>query len=449
MHEFKVTSYLFKQEYDIGGYFMGSLTVKNYVENNINIHVIPTQKFKTIHFILKMKAPLERETITARALLPSILREATKNHPSRTELEDVLDELYGAGLGIGASKHGGDHVLSYRLEVANDKFIPSAQHLFQDAANLFQEVIYNPLIVDNQFDSVIFEREKETLRQRIRSLKDDKLSYAQSRLVDTMCANEPYAIHGNGYEEDLDKLTAEDVYRYYQEALGTNQMDLYVVGDVNEAVVREKINSTFFKVENNSSKEKKTLPLYKSESTVVEKVEYDQIQQAKLHIGYRTNIVYKDEDYPVLLVLNGLFGGFPSSKLFLNVREKHSLAYYAASRLESYSGLLFVFSGIAPEDYTAAREIIMEQFTALVDGDFSEGNIQETKDLLTNDYLEILDDPQGIVELLYQQVIGSHERLPMELINAIQEVTKADIHRVAQQIKKDTIYVLTNKGGHK
>ena len=47
-----------------------------------------------------------------------------------------------------------------------------------------------------------------------------------------------------------------------------------------------------------------------------------------------------------LQVFNGIFGGFPHSKLFINVREKASLAYYAASRLESHKGLLMVMSGI-------------------------------------------------------------------------------------------------------
>src|SRR5690625_7611044 len=58
-------------------------------------------------------------------------------------------------------------------------------------------------------------------------------------------------------------------------------------------------------------------------------IEKQDIQQAKLHLGYRTNSTYQDDDYHALQVFNGVFGGFPSSKLFINVREKNSLAYYA------------------------------------------------------------------------------------------------------------------------
>jgi len=180
-----------------------------------------------------------------------------------------------------------------------------------------------------------------------------------------------------------------------------------------------------------------------SEANVI--IEEQDIQQAKLHFGYRTNITFKDNDYPALQVFNGIFGGFPSSKLFINVREKNSLAYYAASRLESHKGLLLVFSGIAANDYEKAREIIELQMTAMRNGEFTEDELSETKDLIINQLLETLDHPQGIVELLYQQVIGDKVISPEELIEKIASVTVKDVIQVASNIQEDTIYLLTSK----
>src|SRR5690625_3623189 len=176
-------------------------------------------------------------------------------------------------------------------------------------------------------------------------------------------------------------------------------------------------------------------------SLVNEVIERQNIQQAKLHLGYRTNCIYKDNDYPALQVFNGIFGGFPSSKLFINVREKNSLAYYAASRLESHKGLLLVFSGIAANDYEKAREIIELQMTAMRNGEFTEDELSETKDLIINQLLETLDHPQGIVELLYQQVIGDKVISPEELIEKIASVTVKDVIQVASNIQEDTIYL--------
>ena len=142
-----------------------------------------------------------------------------------------------------------------------------------------------------------------------------------------------------------------------------------------------------------------------------------------------------------------MFGGFPSSKLFVNVREKNSLAYYAASRLESHKGLLIVFSGIEGENYEQARSIIELQMQALKDGDFTDVDLEETKELIISQLRETLDSTQGIIELLYQQVLGNKRLTPDEFINNISTVTKEDVVDVAQEVREHTIYLLKNESG--
>src|SRR5699024_8578196 len=129
------------------------------------------------------------------------------------------------------------------------------------------------------------------------------------------------------------RLDRFELYTYYKSMLQNNLCDLYVVGDISSAEVLKEIEHIFPPIQTT------TKQVDDSDDKVVhdvkEVIEEQDVQQAKLHIGYRTHCTYKDEDYFALQVCNGLFGGFPNSKLFMNVREKHSLAYYAASRLES------------------------------------------------------------------------------------------------------------------
>ena len=106
-----------------------------------------------------------------------------------------------------------------------------------------------------------------------------------------------------------------------------------------------------------------------------------------MNIGFRTNICYGDEDYFALQVFNGLFGGFPHSKLFMNVRKKASLAYYAASRLESHKGLLMVMTGIETKNFDKALTIIKQQLQAMKNGDFNEEEMKQTKAVIQNQIL--------------------------------------------------------------
>lgn len=425
---------------------MFELIEKTTDKDHIRFHLIPSKKFKTVNIVVKCKTPLHRSTITKRALLPYILQQGTKDFPSEKQLMLQLDELYGATLSIDGTKKGNNHIISFRLEVANEKFIHDESTVIDEGLQLLHNLIYAPYLEENTFPEKTVEREKITLKHKINSIYDDKLAYANMRLIDEMCQDEIFHIHPNGYEEDLEAIQAADMYKYYEQLLQEDRMDLYILGDFHVEEMGEKITNIF------KRKQYVQSDLELSEEKVnrnepKEVVEVQDIQQAKLHIGYRTNCTYQDEDYFALHIFNGLFGGFPNAKLFKNVREKHSLAYYASSRIESHKGLLIIFSGIESTNYQQARDIIELQMKAMKEGDFTKSEMEETKELIISEIQETLDHPQGIIELLYQQVIAQKEISPAQFIENIQKVTKEEIVKVAKKIDLDTVYLLTNKEG--
>ena len=86
------------------------------------------------------------------------------------------------------------------------------------------------------------------------------------------------------------------------------------------------------------------------------------VTQGKLALGFRTGgLTAASPEFPALLVMNAVYGGTPTSKLFLNVREKLSLCYYASSMLEKFSGLMVVSSGIEFDKFEAAKAEILAQ----------------------------------------------------------------------------------------
>ncbi|GGM21953.1 peptidase M16 [Paraliobacillus quinghaiensis] len=424
---------------------MTSITESN--ENkNYNLHVLESKKFKTIHIIVKMKAPLNRENITQRALLPFVLQQGTNRYPTASLFRRALDDLYGARLSIDGAKKGNNHIISFRMEIANPTYLSTEQNVVEEAIKFISETVYDPKTVGQAFDSGIVQREKQTLKQKINAVVDNKMSFANMRLIDEMCEDEAYRLHVHGYSEDLEDINEQNLYQYYQQLVSQDQMDIYVLGDLENTNV-EALLSTHF----NQDRAFKAIEL--EEEKVVQReakeiVEEQDIQQGKLHLGFRTNITFANKDYAALQVFNGIFGGFPSSKLFINVREKNSLAYYAASRFESHKGLLFVFSGIDPNDYKKAKTIILEQMDAMVQGEFTDEQIEESKKLVTNQWKETLDNPNGLVEVLYHQVLADTTRSSDQLLDEINQVKKEDILRVGQHIKLDTVYFLTAQGGN-
>ncbi|SEO31470.1 Predicted Zn-dependent peptidase [Amphibacillus marinus] len=410
-----------------------------------NLHIVNSKKFKTIHVTAKFSAPLNREDVTKRALLPFVLQQGTETYPSSHAFRRALDDLYGSIFSIDGSKKGEAHVLTARLSLANPTYLSENNSILEKGLLFFQEALFKPKKVNGSFDKKIVDKEKQTLRQKIEALTDDKMQYANTRLIDEMCQDEPYQLHVYGYPEDLPALTADQLFHYYQQVTQTDNCDLYILGDLEEIDVERLIGNKF---DRKGSDQAPPIEI-SDEMKVVEPkevIEEQKLQQGKLHFGYRTYTTYASDSYAALQVFNAIFGGFPSSKLFINVREKNSLAYYAASRFESHKGLLFVFSGIAPNDFDKAKAIIFEQMQAMKDGDFSAEQIEEAKRLITNQYKEALDDPFGIIEVLYNQYFAQSKRSIQAFIEEISAVAHDDIVAVANKIELDTTYFLTAKG---
>ncbi|RHW36376.1 insulinase family protein [Neobacillus notoginsengisoli] len=423
---------------------MEILPERTFPMEGFKLHVVKTGKYKTNALVFKMKAPLNEKEATLRALLPHVLQSSSALYPTTTKLRAYLDELYGAVLYAELAKKGDYHIITFFLEIANEKFLTDSSPLLRKGFEFLNEILLNPFTDGNGFDEATVEKEKRTLKQRIQSTYDDKMRYSNFRLIEEMYKGEAYAINVNGRQEDVDGITPAGLYEYYQKALEEDELDLYVIGDVEEEEAKALAGGLFrFQPRKPIYVEKSTSSFKRDEVKVVK--EPQDVKQGKLNIGYRTNIFYGDKDYHALQVFNGIFGGFSHSKLFINVREKASLAYYAASRLESHKGLMMVMSGIDLKNYDQAVGIIAEQMDAMKNGDFTEAEMEQTKAVIVNQLLETIDTNRGIVEVLYHNVAAGKEIPFSNWIEGMKKTTREEVVDVAQKISLDTIYFLTGK----
>ncbi|MFS0656262.1 EF-P 5-aminopentanol modification-associated protein YfmF [Bacillus sp. 179-C3.3 HS] len=411
----------------------------------LHTHIVKTEKFKTVTIQFKMLAPLSKENVTLRSLFPHVLLRGTEKMPKTGELRAYFDELYGATVSADMAKKGEHHVITFRLELANEKYLKDQTPLLEKGFALLADLLFHPYLEDGVFSDVYVMQEKRTLKQRIQAVYDDKMRYSNLRLVQEMCKGEPYALHVNGEMEDVEAITASTLFEAYQQALQTDQLDLYVVGDVDEQDI-ERMITTYF---NTSEREpvKQNDKTSSSQKEPIEVIDEEDVKQGKLNIGFRTHTTIADPDYPALHLFNGIFGGFSHSKLFINVREKASLAYYAVSRLESFKGLMMVMSGIEVANYEQAVEIIKEQFEAMQKGDFTDEAIEQTKAVVKNQLLETIDTSYGTAEYLYQQAVIPTGQTLDSFLEALEQVTKEDIIKVGQKIEWDTTYFLKGTEG--
>lgn len=420
------------------------MEVRQYDDLGYKLTTIKSDKFKTNLVTVSFQSEIERDTVTKRSLLPYVMRSATDKYPSKKELNTFLESLYGASLSTTVEKRGKSHNIKFYLSLANEKFLSHNEPLLEEGISLLKEVILKPCFINDCFKEQVVEVEKRLLKEYIESIYDDKVSYALQKLVEIMCENESFSISSIGYAKDLDEIDAKSLVETYQKMLTEDQISITVVGDIeHEAVYHLFKEHLKF---NAVSKNAQIIDYQEKEIDQVESVtEEQEISQGKLNIGYRTYTRIGDDDYLPLLVFNGMFGGYAHSKLFMNVREKASLCYYCASRLDNYKGLMYVYSGIESQNYQKALDIIKQQLKDMVDGNFTEKEIDLAKKSLINSKLESLDQASGMMAHENLNVLLKQPLTVQEWINQVNAVTVEDIKRVAAKIKEDTIFFLTGK----
>lgn len=415
-------------------------------EHQIHIDVLPTDKFKTTLITFKFMAPLEYETITARSLLSKLLIRATKKWSTDKAFSKHLSELYGAYIHSFVSKFKDKHVITISLEIVNERYLKDSPPLFEKGLNVLYEVIMNPLIENNAFNTTFVNQEKSLLSKKIEAVIDNKAQYSFLNLLKYMFKDEPYRHLATGQIEKISTITPENLYNTYQNMISNDLCSIYVVGNVNKQEVKQLIQSKFtinpFKMAKTNQ-----LNLKDSSSETQYIVEEDEVDQAKLNMGYRFPTRFGANGYYALVVLNTMFGGDPSSVLFNEVREKQSLAYSIHSQLDGKNGYLFVLSGVSADKYELAKDTILEEFDKFKRGEFDIDKLELAKKIIISHRHEITDRPKSIIEVMQNQLLLDYKQTDENYIDHIQKVTKDDVISMANKSELDTIYVLT-KGDH-
>lgn len=412
------------------------------LQEGVTLYIRQSDQFKTVNFSVKWKTALDEKKSAQRAVLSNVLQDSNGRYRTQTAFRNALDELYGTVLYADVAKRGETHIFSLYAECVNEEYLSEAGVL-DEVLGLIQTTVFDPNLVEGQFDEAIVKREKRSVIERIRSLYDDKTRYAQKRMLELIRPNSAASESSYGTEGDVAALTSVDLLTAYHDMLNNDEIDIYIVGDIDENDMIEKIKSTFIF---NARKRQSPGQTFVNQTTAVQHIrEQQDMKQGKLHLGFSTPISFHHPDYAKMQVTNGVFGGFAHSKLFMNVREKESMAYYASSAYASHYGLLYVMAGIDAELEDKAVNLIKEQLVALQQGDITGLELEQTKALLANGIKSAFDSARGQIEVFDQYKEQDEHFTAEKLITGWQAVTKEDVQQMASEITLEIVYLLSGK----
>lgn len=412
----------------------------------INIQKINDKKFKSIYFSFNYTINANKKEMTESAILASIMSKSSRKYNSQKQIEKYLGNLYNTLFDVNVEKIGDLYNIEFKLECINKKYLPDNIDVVSDALKFLYDMIYDQSIENGRFDENLVNREKEYIKDKIKEQKDEKLKYGILKMEQILSKDEPFATSVFGDENQIDKITSNDIYNRYINVLNDSCINILISGNLDGYDNIEEIVKNIFNEKINSNVNAKDLVYDKhiddsNKKDINETYETQQTTQSVITFGMRIRNSTTD-DFFALNVYNAILGSTPSSKLFQYFREKESLAYTVRSRYYRFKSIIIIYAGIQKKNYEKAKEVVEKQIKDMEDGNITDIEFNAAKDSLVSDLVEWNDSKMSLAKMLFVNAFTNTNYTLNEMIEKIQKVSLQDVINVAKKITLEEIYLL-------
>lgn len=386
------------------------------------MNYISSNKFSDVSVAIRTQLPLERSTITAYNILVYMLKTKTELFKTKQALISNLNEAYGMKLACGLSSYGADLILTTRIQYIRSDWIEEEDYIHK-VKEITDQVLFHSVL-----DEASFEEAKYLYRNKLTRILDDPDGLAIYTCLTTLNTNHEISIPIQGSLDDLDQLTLQDIQNVYSAYLKADK-HIFVCGCLDEEM------KTYLERMDSSSKLNSTrglLPILDYQEEIIEK----NISQSSIALVYTTSTDILSEDYYKMFVMNSLLGQSPTSLLFEEVREKHSLCYSISSYLIQFDGALIITLGTNKENIEKAIDLINQQIQRIIDLDFDPELLNTAKKDCIDSLIVAQDYPFSQIDQRFMDVLLSRDTDRDKKIKNIQKVSLEDVSAAAKKLKK-------------
>ncbi|MEY2980125.1 MAG: hypothetical protein RL562_352 [Planctomycetota bacterium] len=403
-------------------------------------------RFKTARLVVEFRRPLTALDAASRAVLPGLLLLGTEVHPDRPSLARRMDELHGAVVVPGTTKVGETHVLRLVLDAVAGGFLPGAPDQLGDGSELLAEILTRPRLVAGAFPPDRFDRERRQLQDAIRAERDDPGRYAMSEALRRACAGEPMEVPEHGGADAVAGLDAGMPAVALQDFLVRGEALLCACGAFEEAELLAAVER-FVHALPERAPVRCPEPVQISRRAARAETDDLSLRQSKLVQVHRFEGDAQPDEWLARNLMVGMLGGSPSSRLFREVRERLSLAYYASASVDRHKGLMHVQVGLERKAAAAAREQIALQIDALRAGRFDDAELDIARARLVEGILGVDDAAASRCRFAMGQWALGIDRDPRAAVEACARVGRTEIVAAAESLWLDFDYLLAGTEG--
>ena len=406
----------------------------------VTLRCYPDHRFKHSCLSLQLVRPMCREEAAFNALLPAVLLRGCKRCPDLRDITLRLDDLYGASVGTLVRRVGDYQTTGFFASFVEDRYAMEGDAVLAPMVAFLGELLLDPVLEEGVFLWDFVEGEKKNLISTIESQLNDKRAYAMEQMMRRMCKEDTFGLSRLGEKEDVAAITPETLFDHYQKILGTSRIDVFYVGSAPAQQVADLVKALLGDISRNYVNLPDQTGFHTCPGGSYE--EQMEVSQGKLCMGFTSPVTIRDEGFVAMQLLNMIFGGGMTSKLFMHIREKLSLCYAIGSGYHGAKGIFSVSAGIDSGKKAQVQEEILKQLEACRRGEISQEELNAAKQALRASLLSTPDAPASLEGYYASAALSGLMLTPEAYITAVEQVTVEQVAEAARLLELHTVYFL-------
>lgn len=293
------------------------------------------------------------------------------------------------------------------------------------ALDVMADMLLTPTFAD-------LDREREVILEEIAMVEDSPQDLIHDVLAQVVLDGHPLAHPILGTRQTIADASEADIRDYHGQRFQFSDMVVAAAGSVSHDALRELLLERQLGSNGAEPKRAPAQPDVKRHRHFVEK----ETEQMHVCLG-GVGLARDDPRRFQLSVLDSLFGGSLSSRLFQEIREKRGLVYsvYSFSSLYQETGLTGLYFGCRPERLEAVMETVGRELLRLITEPVPEDELQRAKEHLKGRMILGLESTSSRMTRLGKGVLTNTEILSLdELAERIEAVTPEEVLELASEV---------------
>ena len=293
--------------------------------------------------------------------------------------------------------------------------------------------VLSDMILNSKFNEDDLDKERSVIIEELKMYEDSPEDLAYDLLTENIYKNDPLGMNIIGTEESLNRLNREKLLDYFHKYYVPNNSVIAISGNFNFDEIINKIEEKF-KV---WKKRDVNVDIKKAEFKSCFLTKNKDIEQVNLAMSLEAVPIESDKEVYALAVINTVFGGSISSRLFQKIREEKGLVYsiYSSQSLYRKCGELGIFASMSNEHLKEVYESIIEEIKIIKKYYLTDQEIKESKEQLKGSYILGLESTSSRMmsigrALLLNNKVESTDDILKSIDNVDRETVKIVIDKI-------------------